>query len=108
MSENRIHGGEPFRIYSGEKKKSVLSIQNFIGAHTSPFVLDFDRNMKKLDLQESEVNIGVINSHDYDLHPAYTLKCIEHLLKDSGAEFFSYDDLKRQAELKAVKEISLK
>lgn len=107
MSENKIRPGEPFSFHYRNKERSLLCIQNFIGAHTTPYPLDFDRNMKKLNFSEGNSNVGVINSHDYDLNAAYTLKCIEHLLINADARFYSYKELRGLAESKVSKKIEM-
>ncbi|KAA9327389.1 hypothetical protein [Adhaeribacter soli] len=103
MSENQVRIGESFYLESGKGK--MLCIQNFIGAHATPYVEDFDRNLKNLFSPENEngLNVGVINSHDYDLDLKNTLKCIRHLVTDAGAEFFSHDGLRALSEQQARK-----
>jgi hypothetical protein len=90
MKKNQIRIGEACRIES-----QLLCIQNFIGCHTTPFIGDFYRNMRKLLMQEGKLDSpiqGVVNSHDYDLDVENTLKCIEALKKDSSVEFCDAQD----------------
>jgi hypothetical protein len=91
MNENNIPTGEVFEI-SVDGKKKLTCIQNFIGMHTTNFPEDFDRNMKRLNLTTKEL-VGVVNSHDYDLHFENTLKCIEFQIKYNKITFLSFNDL---------------
>ncbi len=103
MQENNIKTGEAFFVRPKESSKRMLCIQNLIGAHDSPFVLDFDRNLKKI--LDSKNVYGVLNAHDYDRSFTYTLNCIEHLLKDANAKFFGHTELVEFASMAHVKEI---
>ena len=103
MIENGIKTGESFSLVSNNSSKTMLCIQNLIGAHNTSFPLDFDRNLKKI--LDSPNVVGVINAHDYDRNFYNTLRCIEHLLTDSKAKFFSHKDLIELAKSKGLKEI---
>jgi hypothetical protein len=103
MIQNKIACGESFYLKDKELNKKLLCIQNLIGAHGSKFPLDFDRNLKKLDLRKHTT--GLINSHDYDQIFSTTLNCIKHLLTDASAKFHSYNELIALQEQEVLKEI---
>lgn len=90
MNANQLKTGEALLLKSSENKQ-LLCIQNLIGAHDSPFPLDFDRNLKKI--LDAENCLGVINAHDYDRSFSTTLKCIEHLLTESKANFHNHEEI---------------
>jgi len=101
MNENNIPTGEVFEIgFDGEKK--LTCIQNFIGMHTTSFPEDFDRNMKKLDLNIKEL-VGVVNAHDYDLNFDNTLRCIEFQMKFNNIKFLSFNDLIGEKPFKSIR-----
>lgn len=94
MNSNKIKTGESLILKTAEGQQ-LLCIQNLIGAHDTPFPLDFDRNLKKI--LDAETCLGVINAHDYDRSFTTTLKCIEHLLKEAKANFHNQDELVKLA-----------
>jgi hypothetical protein len=107
MQKNQIRIGEVCRI-----EEQLLCIQNFIGCHTTPYIEDFYRNMRKLLAEDGQPDSpihGVVNSHDYDLDVVNTLKCIEALKKDPSVEFCDVQDF--QALLarkgKSIKSVAL-
>ncbi len=91
MVQNSISAGESYVLKQRQTNKKLLCIQNLIGAHNSVFPLDFDRNLKNLDLAKNP--IGVINAHDYDQSFTTTLKCIAHLIEDAKVTFCSHEKL---------------
>jgi hypothetical protein len=95
MNSCEIGAGQPFIKQVGGRE--ILCIQNLIGCHTTRFPEDFDRNLRKLSRGGPKTMIGVVNSHDYDLDPANTLRCIEHLLTRYDVRFLSHDALRARA-----------
>ena len=95
MNKNNVHTGESFYLKLENESQKMLCIQNLIGAHDTSFVYDFDRNLKKI-LEVKNVT-GVINAHDYDRNFNLTLHCIEHLMNDANALFYSHDELRKVA-----------
>jgi hypothetical protein len=105
MVTHGIKTGEAFYLKPKASANKILCIQNLIGAHHTPFPLDFDRNLKKI--LDSPKIIGVVNAHDYDRNFETTMSCLEHLLKDSSAKFFSSHELIQKAKDAELKEIAI-
>jgi hypothetical protein len=112
MQTHQIRAGEICQV-----EKRLFCVQNFIGCHTTPFVEDFYRNMRKLltrDGQFESPTYGVVNSHDYDLDLKNTLMCIETLKKDSpkkiSVEFWGAEDFRSMTDRKrdAIKSVSIR
>ena len=108
MQTHQIRAGEVCRV-----ENQLFCIQNFIGCHTTPFVEDFYRNMRKLltnDGQTKSPSYGVVNSHDYDLDLENTLMCIESLRANSSVEFWGAEDFRSLTDQKrdAIKSVSIR
>jgi hypothetical protein len=108
MNKNNIVPGEAFYLTNNTNKNKILCIQNFIGVHGTRFPLDFNRNFIALYKHNKipPINIGVVNSHDYDLNLEYTLNCIQHLLGKNKVKFHSINEIdsliNRQKAIKLV------
>lgn len=107
MKAHHILTGQSFSL--GKRTNSLLCIQNFIGCSNYEQPLDFDRNMHKLLTPNHKklINIGVINSHDYDINNRKTLDCITHLLTNANCQFHSADGLITLAKQQTNKVIAL-
>ncbi len=92
MVRNYIKTGQNFEIQIPGKGK-IVEIQNLIGAPSSPLFPDYTRNLLKI-LDKEQTNVtGVVNSHDYDLNQANTLKLFERFSKMKQISFFDAEDL---------------
>jgi len=107
MNDNDIRAGESF--YLQNELGRLLCIQNYVGTHNTPFRIDIDRPLKKLFDRNKLVqhNLGMLNSHDYDLNATHVLPYINHLLQHAKASFLSLPELKVQGAANATKVIQL-
>lgn len=86
FKKNNIKSGEPVLIDG-----SILNIQNILGCHNTKYPDDFIRNANAL-WDHSEDVYNFMHSHDFDLHPEYTLNTLSSL-KKQGAKFLDVKEL---------------
>ena len=91
VKQNQIRFGETF--YTAYQGKKLLHVQNLHSGHNTPFVLDATRYMNTLIEREYPDIVGVLNSHDYCLDYAYTIKWMEYLVKLPQVSFLNHEEL---------------
>ena len=93
LARHGLRTGEVFAMHNAEtpEDRGLVFVQNLIGCHTTPFPEDFVRVLNRF-LPAGGTVTGVVNSHDYDLHPTFTLRCLERLSK-KGVRFFEHHDV---------------
>jgi len=93
MEKNKIRSGEPF--FTEGSTGRTLCVQDFLGCHTTPFPQDFIRNINLQFSKDEELYsspTGVVHSHDYDLSPLNTLRCLQWLKTRCDVTFLSAED----------------
>ena len=110
MREHQIRAGESFIILSeassGDSQR-LYCVQNLIGCHDTPFVEDFERNLKKLLGDSGDTACGVINAHDFDLDFANTVRCLEHLTRQKRVKFHGFESLSEELKKQKLRSFKL-